>query len=258
MTRTEQNPFEILSRIPDPEPDLGKMEDAARRSSEAFAEQRSRAKLTSHSNPWQKVRLWLADHANRIIPTTAGACAVAVALVVVVPQLRGPAAPPAPSMEQAPVEQVPTSVAREKSAPLADQAEQSQSRMGVRPAPVPQKVSPDQQPVLERYDFGSLHLGVINTAQTTAIYLIEGNIQRQLEISRKEADVKGVITDALLHQGNTGAPQLLLIRFRLGAVEGWRVFVKSGAGFAFSKELTAIAGQAETRDAAIHSLERAQ
>lgn len=253
MTRTEQNPFEILSRIPDPEPDLEKMEDAARRSSEAFAKQRSRAKPTSHSNPLQKMRLWLADHANRIIPATAGACAVAVALVVVMPQLRGPAAPPVPSMEQAP-----TSFAREKSTPLADQAEQSQSRMGVRPSPVPQKVSPEQQPVLERYDFDALHLGVINTAQTTAIYLIEGNIQRQLEISRKEADVKGVITDALLHQGNTGSPQLLLIRFRLGEMEGWRVFVKSGAGFAFSKELTAIAGQAETRDAAVHSLESAQ
>lgn len=258
MTRTEQNPLEILSRIPDPEPDLEKMEDAARQSSAAFAEQVSRAKPISPANPWQKMQLWLADRAKHIIPATAGACAVAVALVVFVPQLRGPAAPPSPSMEQTPSKQVPTSVSREKSKPLADDAGHSQSRMGVRPAPVPQKVSPDQQPVLERYDFGSLHLGVINTAETTAMYLIEGNIQRQLEISRKEADIKGVITDALLHQGNTGSPQLLLIRFRLGEVEGWRVFVRRGAGFAFSKELTAIARQGETRDAAIHSLESAQ
>lgn len=254
MTRTEQNPFEILSRIPDPKPDSRMMEDVVRRSTEAFAEHSSHIKQSSHSNLWRNNRLWFANQANRIIPATAGVCAVAITLIVVLPALRDPVTPPAPSMEQ-----VPTSVAREKSTPLADQhTAESGSRMGVRPAPVPRTASPDEQPVLERYDFGSLHLGVINTAETTAIYLIEGNIQRQLEISRKEADVKGEITDALIHQRDTGSPQLLLIRFRLGETEGWRVFVKRGAGFAFSKELTAIAAQAETREAAVHSLDSAQ
>ncbi|WP_343312671.1 hypothetical protein AAIB41_07410 [Brucella sp. BE17] len=230
------------------------MEDDVRQSVEAFSEHRLREKASSHSNPWRKIGLWFAHHTNRIIPATAGVCAVAVALIVALPALRDPAVPPAPSMEQSS-----TSVARQKSEPLADQhTAHSESRMGVRPSPVPRTAEPDAQPVLARYDFGDLHLGVINTEDTTAIYLIEGNIQRQLEISRKEADVAGVITDAFTYQRDTGSPQLLLIQFRLGETEGWRVFVKRGAGFAFSKELTAIAAQSDTRDAAVHSIDSAQ
>ncbi|MCX8996046.1 hypothetical protein NOF55_02915 [Rhizobiaceae bacterium BDR2-2] len=212
-----------------------------RRSTEAFAQYIARPGPENRPGAWARLRLWLRDHANRLVPVAAGACAVAIGVIVAMPMLRSPL----PSTAEAP-----TTVSRQRAPDIADeQSAQPGTRMGIRPAPVPmpRTVDPQSQPVLERYSFGDFELGVINTPDTVAIYLLEGNLQRQLEITRKDAGVTGAITDAFTYQPGSEAPQLLLIRFRLGEDEGWKVFARSGAGYAFSSEMTAIAENAPDR-----------
>ncbi|SMQ61690.1 hypothetical protein SAMN06295905_0557 [Devosia lucknowensis] len=234
----DRDPFELLPRFVDPEPDPVVMNATIAQSREAFLRRAGKAGPVASPG----LGTWFGKSLNWIIPATAGAVALVVAILVV-PGLMPDA--PAPNRETDLVADRPTpmpsaapSTSLSRSPEAASDAVSGTSSMGVRP--LPGQPAPAPQAVDTIFEGDGVRVGVLTTPSQVELYLpdLSGRtvIDTQAVFAGEDLEI---LEAALVPAGN-----LVAVRFRVNDERFWRIYAQASGTYTRDADLSATVSDA--------------
>lgn len=232
----DRDPFTILSRLPDPEPDPVVMNATIAQSREAFANNRLRAARDTPLS-WGN---WLRRSALWLVPAGAGAAALAVAIVIAPGLMQTQSVPERNLVADRPMPSPSPELSRSADRPGAPSAPDAGIRMGVQPMPGQAPAEPQQTFGLI-FEGNDIRIGMYLSNHALELYLPDTAGQPVL-------DTQGIVPGEeveLLAAFQRPDENLIAVRFRVDNTRFWRIYRPVDGVYARDVELSRLVSDAE-------------
>lgn len=234
MTSRPHDPLDLLKQLPTPEPDAARMQATIAAARARFTDGRASRPAPAPRRP----RWW----------TWAAAGATAVAalatVAVLMPQSK------APQMAGSDRAAAPGRLAE---APPAPVAEPPGRVMGARPPQALSQADAELLPLAQHHDFDGFQIIERDMADGIALSFLRSGTETPFDRRSLDPGADFELLDAFL-LAPAEAPELLLLRSRMGDATNWDVFTLGEDGIRLSGELSRRVHDAPDRAAAVQRL----